>query len=97
MRFESTAILTTMALLLTACAPTVAVVTTQKVPDDADVPFRKVLVITMFDSFDARRYLEDEIVVALGVSIGGHPHHRIGDRYQDLKEMGHDVDNPAGV
>ncbi|MEM9331913.1 MAG: amino acid synthesis family protein [Pseudomonadota bacterium] len=39
----------------------------------------------------------DEIVIALGASIGGHPHHRIGDRYQDLKEMGHDVENPAGV
>ena len=39
----------------------------------------------------------DEIVVALGASVGGHPHHRIGDRYQDLREMGHDVDNPAGV
>ena len=39
----------------------------------------------------------DEIVVCLGASVGGHPHHRIGDRYQDLKEMGHDVDNPAGV
>lgn len=40
---------------------------------------------------------EDEVIVALGASIGGHPHHRIGDRYQDLKEMGHDLDNPAGV
>ena len=30
----------------------------------------------------------DEIVVALGASIGGRPHHRIGDRYQDLKEIG---------
>ena len=30
----------------------------------------------------------DEIVVALGASIGGRPHHRIGDRYQDIKEMG---------
>lgn len=39
----------------------------------------------------------DEIVVALGASIGGRPHHRIGDRYQDLKELGHDVENPAGV
>ncbi len=39
----------------------------------------------------------DELVIALGASIGGHPLHRIGDRYQDLKEMGHDVDNPAGV
>ena len=39
----------------------------------------------------------DEIVVALGASVGGRPHHRIGDRYQDLKELGHDVDNPAAV
>lgn len=39
----------------------------------------------------------DEIVVALGASIGGRPHHRIGDRYQDLQELGHDVENPAAV
>lgn len=39
----------------------------------------------------------DEIVIALGASIGGHPHHRIGNRYIDLEEMGHDADNPAGV
>jgi hypothetical protein len=39
----------------------------------------------------------DEIVVALGASIGGRPHHRIGDRYQDLKHLGHDVANPAAV
>jgi hypothetical protein len=30
----------------------------------------------------------DEIIVALGASIGGRPHHRIGDRYQDLAELG---------
>ena len=30
----------------------------------------------------------DEIVVALGASIGGRPHHRIGDRYQDLQDLG---------
>jgi len=40
---------------------------------------------------------DDEIVIALGASIGGRPHHRIGDRYQDLQELGHDVDNPASV
>ena len=39
----------------------------------------------------------DEIVVALGGATGGRPHHRIGDRYQDLKDLGHDVDNPAAV
>ena len=30
----------------------------------------------------------EEIVIALGASVGGRPHHRIGDRYQDLKELG---------
>jgi hypothetical protein len=39
----------------------------------------------------------DEIVVALGASVGGRPHHRIGNRYEDLKELGRDVDNPAAV
>ncbi|MEM7096063.1 MAG: amino acid synthesis family protein [Actinomycetota bacterium] len=32
----------------------------------------------------------DEIVVALGVSVGGRPHHRIGNRYSDMEEMGLD-------
>jgi len=40
---------------------------------------------------------DDEIVVALGASLGGRPHHRIGDRYQDLKDLGHDLENPASV
>ena len=40
---------------------------------------------------------DDEIIMALGASVGGHPNHRIGDRYADLREMGHDLDNPAGV
>lgn len=30
----------------------------------------------------------DEVVVALGASVGGRPFHRIGDRYQDLAELG---------
>ena len=30
----------------------------------------------------------DEILVALGASIGGRPHHRIGNRYIDLEELG---------
>ncbi|HEV2574474.1 amino acid synthesis family protein [Methylocella sp. CPCC 101449] len=39
----------------------------------------------------------NEIVIALGASVGGRPHHRIGNRYEDLKELGHDVANPAAV
>ena len=40
---------------------------------------------------------DDEILIALGASIGGHPLHRIGNRYEDLKDMGRDVENPADV
>jgi hypothetical protein len=32
----------------------------------------------------------DEIVVALAVASSGRPHHRIGDRYEDMKAMGVD-------
>lgn len=32
----------------------------------------------------------DEIVVAIGAADGGRPHHRIGDRFQDMKAMGTD-------
>lgn len=39
----------------------------------------------------------DEMVVALGASLTGRPHSRSGDRYQDIAELGGDVDNPAGV
>ena len=48
-----------------------------------------------FSIADAPR--ADEIVVVLGGATGGRPHHRIGDRYQDLKDLGHDLDNPAAV
>jgi hypothetical protein len=30
----------------------------------------------------------DEILVAIGASTGGRPHHRIGNRYTDMEEMG---------
>ncbi|WP_170513667.1 amino acid synthesis family protein [Ruegeria atlantica] len=39
----------------------------------------------------------DEVVIVLGGATTGRPHHRIGNRYQDLKDLGHDVDNPASV
>lgn len=39
----------------------------------------------------------DEIVIVIAGASGGRPHHRIGDRYQDLEELGHDVKNPAAV
>ena len=74
-------------------------------------PANTAITIPMMDKIDAGRrshYLTlqfsigdapgpDEILVALGGATTGRPHHRIGDRYQDLAEMGNDVDNPAGV
>lgn len=39
----------------------------------------------------------DELIAALGGATGGRPHHRIGDRYSDLKALGRDVENPADV
>ena len=40
---------------------------------------------------------EDEIIITSGASVGGHPLHRISNRCDDLREMGRDVDNSAGV
>lgn len=37
----------------------------------------------------------DEIVIAVAVATGGRPHHRIGDRYQDMAEMGTDSTGAA--
>ena len=39
----------------------------------------------------------DELIAAFGGANGGRPHHRIGDRYSDLEELGRNVENPAGV
>ena len=63
--------------------------------DKNDAGRRSHYLTIQFSIADAPR--ADEIVVVLGGSIGGRPHHRIGDRYQDLKDLGHDVDNPASV
>lgn len=63
--------------------------------DKNDVGRRSHYMTIQFSISDAPA--ADEILIALGGSIGGRPHHRIGDRYQDLKDLGHDVENPAGV
>ncbi len=63
--------------------------------DKNDAGRRSHYLTIQFSIADAPR--SDEIVVAIGGSIGGRPHHRIGDRYQDLKDLGHDVENPASV
>ena len=63
--------------------------------DKNDAGRRSHYLTIQFSIADAPR--SDEIVVAIGGSIGGRPHHRIVDRYQDLKDLGHDVENPASV
>jgi hypothetical protein len=63
--------------------------------DKNDAGRRSHYLTIQFAISDAPR--ADEIVVVLGAATGGRPHHRIGDRYQDLKDLGHDLDNPAAV
>lgn len=63
--------------------------------DKNDAGRRSHYLTIQFSIADAPR--ADEIVVVLGAATSGRPHHRIGDRYQDLKDLGHDVDNPAAV
>lgn len=63
--------------------------------DKNDAGRRSHYLTIQFSIPDAPR--ADEVVIVLGGATGGRPHHRIGDRYQDLKDLGHDVDNPAAV
>ena len=63
--------------------------------DKNDAGRRSHYLTIQFSISDAPR--DNELVIALGAATGGRPHHRIGDRYQDLKDLGHDMDNPASV
>ena len=55
----------TLPLLVLSCASGPTVQVTQPLEDSADAPYRKILVVALFDTFDARRYLEGEIVQLL--------------------------------
>jgi len=63
--------------------------------DKNDAGRRSHYLTIQFSISDAPR--DDEIVIVLGGAMSGRPHHRIGDRYQDLKDLGHYLDNPASV
>jgi len=63
--------------------------------DKNDAGRRSHYLTIQFSISDAPR--DDEIVIVLGGAMSSRPHHRIGDRYQDLKDLGHDLDNPASV
>ena len=63
--------------------------------DKHDTGRRSHYLTVQFSIYDAPDV--DEIVCALGAATSGRPHHRIGDRYSDLKTLGKSVDNPAGI
>jgi len=63
--------------------------------DKHDTGRRSHYLTVQFSIYDAPGV--DEIVCALGASTSGRPHHRIGDRYSDLKALGKSVENPAGI
>jgi hypothetical protein len=51
-----------VSVVLAACATGPQITRTQDVPESADTPYKKILVVALFSSFDSRRYLEDEVV-----------------------------------
>ncbi len=52
-------------ILVTGCSTSHEIEVTQDLDETADAPYGKILVVALFDSHDARRYLETEIVNAL--------------------------------
>lgn len=63
--WKSTLLIPVLATALGACAMGPQVTRTQEVSDTADTPYNKILVITLFSSFDSRRNLENEVVSRL--------------------------------
>ena len=58
-------LLVVMALGAAACTTGPSVTVSRPLAESADAPYRNVLVVCLFSSFDSRRYLEDEIVKRL--------------------------------
>jgi len=52
-------------LLVAACGPTHQVTRVEQLTSTSDAPYRNILVISLFKSFDGRRYFEEEIVKEL--------------------------------
>ena len=63
--------------------------------DKHDTGRRSHYLTVQFSIYDAPDV--NEVVCALGAATSGRPHHRIGDRYSDLKALGKSVENPAGI
>jgi len=58
-------ILAAITLTLCACSAGPQVKTVQSLSESADAPYENILVISLFKSFDSRRYLEKEVVKQL--------------------------------
>ena len=58
-------LLFTIVLAIGACSTVTQVSRTRELAESADAPYGKLLVITLLDSFDSRRYLEQEVVTNL--------------------------------
>ncbi len=54
-----------LAFALSACASGPQITTVQELQRSADAPYDNILVVSLFESFDTRRYLEKEIVELL--------------------------------
>lgn len=54
-----------LAIALSACASGPQITTVQELQQSADAPYDNILVVSLFESFDTRRYLEKEIVALL--------------------------------
>lgn len=54
-----------LAMAVAACSTAPQVTHTMEAPADSDAPFHKILVITLFEAFDPRAYLEKEVVLKL--------------------------------
>jgi hypothetical protein len=65
MRYRLLLILLLAALGAAGCVTGPTVTVSQPLAESADAPYRNILVVCLFSSFDARRYLEDEIVKRL--------------------------------
>jgi len=55
-------LLLAIAVSLSGCAAGTKVTTVQELAESADAPYENILVVSLFESFDIRRYLEKEIV-----------------------------------
>ena len=54
-----------LAVLLSACAAGTQVTRVQDLSENADTPYKKILIIALLSSYDGRRYLEKEVALQL--------------------------------